>query len=430
MTHPIISELEQFLKGKLPAGRLLEVDEHISECTECKAALDSIQSRKSAALGLGQMLLGVKDCPEYEQLSAYVDRELNAQESKAIEAHVNLCELCSRDVSRIAELRSHALLRKPVVLKPGVTVTQAPAGRPVWVRVLAGLGAVGVAAVAVFSFNALIKQVGQKPTVAKAHAVAKPDTHQQIAHVPVKVHPKPEVNIACKPVLPIRNNIHKPAPKTGPVYALKDGKYRVIEQNGRMILANTSGKPRTALEAKIAAAINQKLKAGRVKISDPVYVAMNVAENTVVRGTADLTGAPRLIGRQNEVILTDSPVLKWHKVDMAESYRVRVYGKNNAKIFEQITDKTSIQVPALPRGGVYKWQVSSRASESSNWEDSIALRFGVISSQGVDLIRKAKGSHIALGAVYESLGLAADSHREYALARSASCDSRLTGKLR
>lgn len=428
MTHPIITELEQFLKGKLPAGRLLEVDEHISECTECKAALDGLQSGKSAAVDFSEMILGVKDCPEYEQLSAYVDRELDAQESSAIEAHANLCELCSRDISRIAELRSHALLRKPVVLKPGMTVTPASAGRPVWVRVLAGLGAVGVAALAVLSLNALKKQIEQNTTVAKIENHVKPNTPAQVAHNPGKDNPKPKTTVTHTPTVPKRSNT--PAPRHEPIYALRDGKYSVIEKNGKMILMCAAGSPRTALEAKIAAEINRKLKTGKVEINDPVYLAMVVTENTTVRGTSDQTGGPKLIGRQNEVMLTDSPVLKWHKVDMAESYRVRVYGRNNAKIFEQITSKTSIKVPALPRGEAYKWQVSSRASESSDWEDSTALKFGIISRQGTDMIQAARGSHLALGTVYESLGFKTEAQREYAQARSSSRSARLTGKLR
>ena len=107
--------------GKLPVERLLEIDAHVSGCAECRAELAGLPGVKKVALDLGTVLLGTADCPEYERLSAYVEGELDLPDTLTIASHVNLCELCSRDVSRMAELRSHAAMRSTVTVGPGMS---------------------------------------------------------------------------------------------------------------------------------------------------------------------------------------------------------------------------------------------------------------------------------------------------------------------
>ena len=79
MRHPDTIELGLFAAGKMPAERLLEIDAHVSGCTECKAELAALPAVKKTVLDLGTVLLGTADCPEYEQLSAYVDESISAR---------------------------------------------------------------------------------------------------------------------------------------------------------------------------------------------------------------------------------------------------------------------------------------------------------------------------------------------------------------
>ena len=76
------NELEQFLQGKLTPERLLAVDEHVGRCADCKSALNALPRCKNAGVDLGAALLGVSECPDYEELSAFVDGALSGDRAK------------------------------------------------------------------------------------------------------------------------------------------------------------------------------------------------------------------------------------------------------------------------------------------------------------------------------------------------------------
>lgn len=431
MIHPDTTELGLFAAGKLPGQRLLEIDAHVCGCAECRAELAGLPAVKKMASDLGTVLLGAADCPEYEELSAYVQNELGKDEARRIASHTNLCELCSRDVRRIAELRSHALMRPAVTVSPGMSGRLAKPVIPVWRRILAGAGVAGILTVAAFSFAVMNRAPQQGQVVKNPTVVDKPIAHNDAPAPSVKpnthgntppVGPKPHVNPP----------LHS-APNPGTVALLHDGKYQVVKHNNEMYLAKTGpGAPRTALEARIAAAIDQKLKTGSVRPDSRVRVAM--AEIVVTRaqaGTTDPT-APKPVSPMGKMLISDRPTLKWSTVDQAESYRVRVFDEQGNALFDQMTDKTSLTLPkSLARGGVYKWQVGVRFSEVDKWADSRAVKFGVISTEDYASINRLRstGSHLALGAAYESFGLADEAAREYAAVRAANPRSELARKL-
>jgi len=438
MRHPDSGELGQFAAGKLAAGRLLEIDAHVSGCAECRAAMASLPAVRKAASDLGTVLLGAGDCPEYERLSAYIEGELDLWNTSAIASHVNLCELCSRDVSRMAELRSHAAMRPAVTVGPGMSRRVAAPVNPLWRRVLAGTGIAAVLVVAAFSFEVLMRgprsanvaktpsNIGSPTEPIEPNSSKPPSVHGNI--VPNTTPPSGTRPPTVVPVPSV------PRPET--VALLKDGNYQVVRRNGETYLAKTGpGAPRTALEARVAAAIDEKLRTGAIRPEKQVRLAMNAI--TVRNGDshpADPT-APELISPVAKMLIADRPTLKWSAVDQADSYRVQVYDDQNNLIFTQTTDLTSMTLPtSLARGRVYKWQVGVRFSEVDRWADSNAVKFGVISDEDYASInrlrREMSGSHLALGAAYESFGLTDEAGREYAAVRAANPHSRLAGKLR
>ena len=136
------------------------------------------------------------------------------------------------------------------------------------------------------------------------------------------------------------------------------------------------------MEARVAAAIDEKIRTGAVRPEKQVRYAMNAI---IVRGgnspPADPT-APELVSPIAKMLITDRPTLKWSAVDQADSYRVQVYDDQDNVIFTQTTDQTSLTLPKLlARGRVYKWQVGVRFSEVDRWADSNAVKFGVISDE-------------------------------------------------
>jgi len=417
MKCPDKTKLEQYVAGKLGQEMMIELDKHVHSCPECKNVVRGIMGAK-LGMDLGASLLGL-DCPEYEELSAFVGEQLSSEKAAFIASHINSCEPCFNDVQRIRELRAHATLREKIVVNP--RTNRRPAyGWGVWKRAFAGaLGAAVIAGLAIGI--GLFTGPKEKPTVV---AVKPPVT---------TVKPTPEKpNNVVKPIKsePVIVAVKPEQPNTAAV--LKDGKYQVIKQDGRLILADASG-ARTSLEAKIAASIREKLATGSIKQSKTVQMAMLPAHLRNPEGYKAPANAPSLIAPLDKVILSVQPQMKWSKVDLAESYRVRIYDIQGRLVMEKTTANYTLIAGALPRGNQYLWRVGVRFNESDDWVESAKGSFYVLSAEDYASIQNAKknapGSHLALGAAYESYGLYNEAQQEYRALRRDNRDSSLARKL-
>ncbi|MCE5199560.1 MAG: zf-HC2 domain-containing protein [Armatimonadota bacterium] len=436
-------ELIQFIKGKLDPEQLLAVDEHLAGCPECKAQLRELPGFNSAKRDFGTAVMDIADCPDYGVLSAYVDGALPLDERAGVESHANLCEMCCRDIDRIRELRSHATMRQNVIVRPGMSKHHERHGIRIWKRTLAGVTGAAVLAVIAFgitNMHAVSKapvSVAVNPTAVEhsmpGATTTAPSTKPQPATVGVQPTPELTPNpVTPKPSMVAENpNTVKPTAKT----MLSDGSYKVIQQNGKLAMANANGQPvRTALEARVAAAIDEKLRTGKIKLDKPVQMAM---ASIATRGGGDfspLPTAPKLVGPKGKVLMSNRPGLVWKSVDLAESYRVRVYDSAGRVVVDEVTQAASF-TPSQPlqRGQVYTWRVGVRFSESDSWAESTPAKFRVISDEDSRLIAKVKnslpGSHLALGVAYESAGLTDEAQQEYRALRRANRHSDLAKKL-
>jgi hypothetical protein len=432
-------ELDQFLAGTLDTRRLLAVDEHLGSCPECRAAVSAMPARRALAADLSAELLGVRDCPEYEELSAYIENALSSDHHNAITAHSNACELCARDLARISEMRSHAAMRDRIEVRPGQS-RKAGTARVFWKWAAAALGSAAVVvgvAVSLSHFASTPAQIA-KVRPAKAH------TAPVVAvNAPADQHntPVPVVTNNAKPptVTPHERVITSPPAHNQPaapqyVAVLKDGSNRVVRDGANLELRRANGEPAgTALEARVAAAVDQKLRTGRVRLPKPVEVA---SAELYVRGTGynPPATAPKLVGPISKIMLTTKPTLQWTAVELAESYKVRVVDSEGRVVFEKETNDTSVTLPTvLERGRTYAWQVGARFAESDSWYKSASARFRVISDEDYSSIlsvkRQSPGSHVALGALYESLGLSDEAAGEYRALLRENPNSRLARKL-
>ncbi len=424
-------ELTRFLLGELEPGRLIEVDDHLRSCESCRARLERLPMRARVIGGFGAELLGVADCPEYEELSAFVDGSLGADSAKAITAHLNACELCSADVERINELRGHASLRDKVKVQPGMNRRASGWRIPVWQKALAGATALAaiVAVVIYTSGPPAQRSPGQVYAVKDVHTQSAPDVAKpQVAPTQVAEQkpetPKPTV-IAAKP----------PQAPPKPAVLVKDGSYGLVKRDGRVAYARSDGNLiRTPLEAKIDRLIAQKIASGKIRPAQTVTVAMNTIQVRTEDGFTPSPAAPKPVSPSGIVLMSDRPAFKWTRVDLADSYRLVVTDSKGNVVFDQTTDKTSLSPGALGRGQAYIWRVGVRFSESDEWASSRGRKFGVLSSDDYSLIQSVKrtmpGSHLALGAVYESLGFSDEAAREYNSVRRANPGSSLARKLR
>ncbi len=418
-------ELEQFLKGKLTPERMLEIDGHLDNCEQCKKLL----ARLSARVEFGAELIGAIDCPEYEELSAYVDESLPADHAKAICIHANLCEFCARDINRITELRSHATLREKVTVHSGMTLQTRRRGFAYWKHALIAASLGGITAVALFLSNPSVPVINKSvPVVAKAPAVTdtKPVT---VTNPPVA---KPVAIEKIKPAIVATNK----KPISAPVAVIKDGAYAVVAKNGELSLTTKSGKSvRTALEARIAASIDEKLRTGKIKPAKTVLMAMASIAVRSNDGVYDASPtAPKQVFPIGKVLMSAKPTLSWSLVDLSESYRVRVYDSAGNIVAEQTSDSSKLTLTnPLERGEVYSWRVGVRFGETDGWVESAAAKFAVLSQEKYNDIQRVKtmlpGSHLALGAAYESAGLYDEAAEEYRMLRRENPNSKLAKKL-
>lgn len=425
-------KLEQFVKGKLAPDQMLAVDSHIRECSDCKTLAGRLSSRTDFAAELS----GAVDCPEYEELSAYLDQILDAGRTASIRLHANACELCTKDLERIAELRSHAAMREKISVTPGASRAQRRGFFFYWRQALAVGSLAGLIAAAVMLSN--FQQVSTRPD--HNQIAAKPPMSTPTKTVnPPKSAPahKPEA-IAAKPEptpVAVAANTAKPAPMLPPP-VLNDGQYSVIRKGDRLALAQANGTGvGSSLQARISARIDEKLRTGKIKLPEPVKMAM---ASVTVRGEGNgyevQPAAPKPIGPNGKIVMSATPTFNWSAVDLAESYRVRVSDESGNIIAEQVTKKTSLTLAKpLARGNTYIWRVGVRFGETDSWMQSGYTRFHVLSSQDFDTINsvraKLPGSHLALGAAYESVGLYEEAAAEYRLLRRANPNSKLAQKL-
>ena len=423
-------ELERFIKGSLEPERMLAIDKHVCECEKCKSAVQNLSGIRVFGIDLGTKLLNVQDCLEYEELSALVDGTLEVDKLKSAQAHVNSCELCSQDIAYIEQLRSHAELREKVSVRPGMTRQTVRKPFSIWKWAFAGTSVAIIAAVA-----STLGYIGSMPNMNNLVSNSNTPANVSIGHENAKPTPASANNPVPATVLTAEKN--DPNISNAPKYAaiLHDGNFQVIKDNGRLLLAKADGtNVSNSLEARIEASIAQKLRTGKIK---PVRKVMLAMISTQMRGNDEYTPpatAPKLGNPLSKIIMSATPTFTWSKVDLAESYRLRVTDIAGNPVFDGITEKNSIKLDKpLHRGQTYIWQVGVRFSESDPWANSAAKRFAVLPQDDYtsiqDVKRRLPGSHLALGVAYESFGLYDEAAWEYRALRRDNPGSPLAFKL-
>ena len=324
------TELRDFLTGRLDPKRLAEVAEHLEVCEACReAALSEIRST-GAREALSSSILGISECPEYEELSAYVDGQVDAERRAAIRSHINMCELCARDVARIEELRSHAAMRPKISVVPAMSRQRGLSGIGMWKRAAGLLGAAAVLAGLAFSFGLVPGGNDEVQTVAVAPQVdrALPDNSSEAQLPAMGNNVEPEAKETAEAVAEQEST----KPRSTYATVLADGRHRVVKRSGKLVIANSAGVP---IAGKFAATISEKLATGRVNPSQSLAVALGALRSDF-NGYVSPT-APTAVAPVEKVVLSDKPTFNWSKVNLADSYLLVVTDKNGAVVFEQVT---------------------------------------------------------------------------------------------
>ena len=345
LKHPSGSELERYAARTLAADELLGVDEHLSDCEECRSMVAGRPKMISMAATLAQVLAEEADENHlnYEQLAAYVDGNLDPVGREIAEVHAKVCELCSLQLSDLKKMKE-ALPRAIPMLLPAGNQTEGGLlehlkavfslkwAVPALAAILLGIGAwalffssprLPVSNVAVTQQTPGTAVNGTEPSSGDQTVAGLTNTNSANAEVPP---PKPEVLLA-------------------------DGSSRIgIDETGNIIGINAG---------EFGPQIKSVLTGGDIHISQD---AVKLRSGTgVLMGGGDSVIPFKLTTPVGKVVIADRPQFKWGPVAGAESYLVTVYDDDFNKVASspplKVTSWTSSR--SLRRGGIYNWQVTA-----------------------------------------------------------------------
>ncbi|MEN6372815.1 MAG: zf-HC2 domain-containing protein [Armatimonadota bacterium] len=431
-------QLKLYMHGAIPAKDIPGAAEHIRSCPACREKLAALTEYTRAAWSIGDAVLAAEGCPEYEELSAYVDETLSHETHQWIERHIGMCEYCSRDVETLQAARSRASLAPQITVRPGFYAKPRQHWNVFsWKSVTAT--AAGIAAITAIFIMSQTGPIANNPIVAKQHVKV-----DRVAVVPnnVSVKARPDIKLNTS-----ANSSVKSGPKAGslvkehithharPVAApmtpekpefvaeVHDGGITVGKSGGNIII-KTNGKD---LEAQIAALVEKKVKTG----SAPSSFQIAMAPTGALRGYWDpidlkMSPAP-------DMIVEPDAAFSWEPVDGASKYRVEIYKYDGTPVVHAETEDPSYQPEKKLPGGFYKWRIMARRGEMAEWESSRAAGFRVLTNKETSLINHAEreyhNSHLVLGTVYESVGLNKQAVDEFQALRNENPKSEIATKM-
>lgn len=297
MKHLTNLEIQGFVKRNLELDALLEFDDHLAACSECREALERV-----GVVYSDPQLASIFAIPEphltYEELTALVGDKAVAP---WVTAHAASCNDCAREA---AELRAFAseLEANPRVEVQEISTSGSKLRRwrinPVWYALAASILVAVIAG----------------------------------AYWRNSLHPASEANI---------------------VASLWDGNAQLaLDGNGQLRGAND-------LTAQQRDMLRSALMSGKVQAVLPPEFTGQKTETML--GAPLTGASFKVLSPVSLVSIDDRPTFRWEALNGATGYRVVIYGEGYQKVAESpILNETAWQTPvALPRGAVYTWSVTA-----------------------------------------------------------------------
>ena len=92
--------LEEYALGRLAASQADAVEAHVQNCPACARELDRVrrdaEGFRAALCAARQGQGGESDCPPEETLALYLDRSLGESDRQELEGHLSACRRCQR----------------------------------------------------------------------------------------------------------------------------------------------------------------------------------------------------------------------------------------------------------------------------------------------------------------------------------------------
>ncbi|MBI1760415.1 MAG: zf-HC2 domain-containing protein [Acidobacteria bacterium] len=403
--------LTRYRQRALDAAELWQLDAHLQNCAACQTRLTE-STETAASLAALQTALADVEAQHlaYEELAAYVDRQLAAPARELAEMHLRECRNCTAELNDLRAFRRelddaevvHVAPAQPVRRKQERAWWQPSGWR--WPLQLAA-----TAAACLLVAWLATRNLRQEVTDLRAQlATAQRD----------KARLQTELLAAQTRNAPLPNPFAAPptAPTPEPanlIAALTDGATQItLDRQGQLNGLTEINPPQRQL-------VLLALQAGKVTLPAapaPLGNRPDVLLGAPAGGETFALRAP--VGK---VVLADRPQLRWQPLKNATSYRVTIFTANYESVAQSQDLSTTTWTPPqpLPRERVYLWQVTA-SKDGQEIKAPVApapeARFKILDQAKADEIaaarRRTPVSNLLLGLLYAQAGLFDEAERE------------------
>jgi len=409
-------QVEDYHRNRLSSEVLLEVDDHLADCGDCRQLMESstlntlvLYDDFATEAALGSHLT-------FEQSAAFVDGLVTGDERRSLEDHLAVCAQCGPLISDLRIFRNQVASDldrevRPSDSRPEHLLHSNNGFRskfpffkfPVWIYAsVAAVVLVGIAAWVVWRFTS---------TSSRREAIVVSPT----------VTPSPSIDLVS-PTPPDRDA------GTVLVRLNEGGSLLTINSQGELVGAEAW--PQEYQRMAREALMNQRVE------KSSQLAGLNRRGSSLMGGD-DKGQTFGVIEPAGKIIFIDRPVFRWSTLTGATGYIVEVYDGNfNSVATSPVVTGNSWTAPSLKRGQLYSWQVKA----TKDGQEFLAPRppaaqaqFRVLdqaSSAEISRVRRDySSSHLLLGLLYAKAGLLEEAERELSALQAVNPDASVLRRL-
>jgi hypothetical protein len=370
--HLSKEQIEHYLERQIAPADLPEIDDHISQCADCRDRVSSAGDlraalRRERVQRLGSTSpepLGRKEHLSYEQFEAYVEGRSSRSERELVRKHAESCRICADELRDLDDFKTE--LSGTVGTRSWNLKAWWEEFAPFWLTLprLALALAASAAIVVVISLTRL----------------------------------------ASPPFVPLVQNT-KPAPS--------GENSRDADAHGLMAGLDARVPEIDTLPAEEQRAILDAFSERRIKPAN-VLTELQGKTETLLGQTAGFSRF-EVLTPVGEVVLDARPVFRWQPVAEAKNYKVAIFDAQLNQVQSSGPLRVTEWRPKLPleRGRLYVWQVNAQlgdgGSVSAPTPPSPEAKFTILDQRKVNEIalfqQNHRESHVVLGILYGQAGL-------------------------
>jgi hypothetical protein len=456
-THLSAQQVEQYRKRSLPPAELLDAGDHLVVCAACRAKLADPEQLDASLSNLRDDFKRQASAPQthlnYQQLSAYVDDQLEGVEREIVDSHLAVCASCKEELRDLFAFKETLSTNSAVASEPPeATETLRERLRAWWSSGARPFGWQLAGAMATLAFVALIVWLALRSTTPSTQVVElQPSPSPSIAVSPSPLttlplttppddspansnggasqSPAPDVKPTPSPSPSAETPVDNAA--AAPLLALNDNGGRItVDRQGN--LGGLEAMSQAEQQAVRKALLTERLDA-------PASLAELKGKDGRLMGGGDDGRSFSVISPAAIVVADGRPTFRWRALEGATGYTVKIYDTNFnlAETSDALTATQWKPARALPPGKVYTWQVTAMRQEGevvAPAPPAPEARFKVLDgAQAVELKRSlaaSKGSHLARGVIYTRAGLLDEAEREFDALLKTNPQSRVARRLR